>query len=162
MKKYFQLPKNVDDRIPTSVECSKIIRENTEMDSPSARTLGERVNDYLRYKLVNLRAQKALHNFAGKSKPSKDEIAQFVRNREWGDVARIVDKTSALWKPAKVSETKRCTRSTSLEEPADVPCMFFCKSTSKIHNLSKVMGYVSDQRWPFLQVSVNFKFTKVQ
>ena len=49
-----------------------------------------------------------------------------------------------------------------LEEPADVPCMFFCKSMSKICNISKVMDYVSDQRWPFLQVSVNFKFTKVQ
>ena len=162
MKKYFQLPKNVDDRILTSVECSKIISENTEMDSPSARTLGERVNDHLRYKLVHLRVQKALYNFAGVSKPSKDEIAKYVHDCGWGDVARIVDRTSALWKPAKASEMKRPTGKTTLEEPANIPCMFFCKSMSKICNISKVMDYVSDQRWPFLQVSVNFKFTKVQ
>ena len=130
MKKYFELPKSVNDRIPTSLECSKIISENTEMDSPSARTLGERVNDHLRYKLVHLRVQKALHNFAGKSKPSKDEIAQFVRNRDWIDVARIVDRTSALWKPAKASEMKRPTGKTTLEEPANVPCMFFCSSAN--------------------------------
>ena len=162
MKKYFELPKNVDDRIPTSVECSKIIRQNTEMDSHSARTLGERVNDHLRYKLVSLRVQKALNYFTGISEPPNNEIAKYVRNRGWTDVARIVDKTSASWKPAKVSEMKRSTLNTPLEEPANVPCMFFCKSTSKIRNLSKVMDYVSDQRWPFLQVSVNFKFTKVQ
>ena len=82
VKQYFQIPKSVDDRIPTPVECGKLIKEKTNMDSTAARTLGERVNDHLRYKLVALRVQKALNFFTQTKQPLKDDIANFVRQRK--------------------------------------------------------------------------------
>ena len=165
VKQYFQIPKSVDDRIPTPVECCKIIKEKTNMDSTAARTLGERAIDHLRYKLVALRVQKVLNFFIQPKQQLKNEIAQYVRRCGWVDVARIVDRTSALWMASPVS-VKRSTRNMPLEEPANVPCrgmsINFCKSTSKISNKSKVLEFVSDQLWPFLQVSVNFKFSDIQ
>ena len=166
VKQYFQIPKSVDDRIPTPVECGKIIKEKTNMDSTAARTLGERVNDHLRYKLVALRVQKALNFFIQPKQPLKDEIAQYVRRCGWVDVARIVDRTSVLWNASPPVSGKRSTRNMPLEEPANVRCrgvdMNFCTSTSKISSRSKVLEFVSNQLWPFLQVSVNFKFSDVK
>ena len=49
---------------------------------------------YLRYKLVSLQVQKALNFFTGSAKAPSDDIETCPRNRDWSDVARIVDKTS--------------------------------------------------------------------
>ena len=164
VKKFFQTPKNVDETIPTPAECCNIICKNTNIDSSLAKTLGERVNDHLRYKLVNLRVQKSLNFFTGAIRPSTDDIAKFARNRGSSDVARIVDKTFASWKPAPASDTRRSTRNTPLEEPAAaLPSrgvnIFFCKSTSTICNTPKVSEYLSSQQWPFLQVCERIVFS---
>ena len=79
--KNFQTPKNVDDIIPTPVECCNINCKNTNIDSSLAKTLGERVNDHLQYKLVSLRVQKffcELNFFTGAVQPSTDDIAKFA------------------------------------------------------------------------------------
>ena len=72
------------------------------MDNGVAQELGERVNDHLRYKLVQLRVQKVLQVLAGSTAAS--------------DHARYVDSTLALWKPAPVSENRRSTSHTQLRE----------------------------------------------
>ena len=158
------MPTSVDSVVLTPVECSKTIIRNTKMDAKSAKTLAEKINDHMRYKLVNLRVEKALNFFTGSTQPSKDDIAKFTRNRGWHDVARIVDKVSASWKPASTSETRRSTRNTPVEDPSEAlphrgMSMFFCKSTLTVCNISKVSQFLADQHWPFLQVQERIAFT---
>ena len=86
--------------------------ENTSMGKAVAQELGERVNDHLPYKLVQLRVQKMLQNLAGSTASSKTTVANNVQSRGWTDHARIVDSTLALRKPAPVSENRRSTRHT--------------------------------------------------
>ena len=90
--------------------------ENTSMGKTVAQELGERVNDHLPYKLVQLRVQKMLQNLAGSTASSKTTVANNVRSRGWTDQARIVDSTLALRKPAPVSENRRSTRHTPTED----------------------------------------------
>ena len=80
--------------------------ENTSIDKAEAKELGERVNDHLRYKLVQLRVQKMLQILAGSTAPSKTTVLNNVRSPGWTDHARIVDSTLALWKPAPVPKTE--------------------------------------------------------
>ena len=116
MKKYFRLPTNVDEKTPRPAQCRKTIMENTSMDKAVAQGLGERANDHLRYKLVQLRVQKMLQILAGSTVPSNTTAVNNVRSRGWTDHARIVDSTLALWKPAPASENRRSTRHTSTED----------------------------------------------
>ena len=158
------MPTTVDCVIPTPVECSKTIVQNTGTDPISAKTLGEKINDHMRYKLVNLRVEKSLNFFTGSNCPSKTDIAKFTRNRGWQDVARIVDKVADCWRPASVSETRRSTRNTPIEDPNEaLPSrgfsMFFCKSTSTVCNAPKVSQFIADQHWPFLQVQERIAFS---
>ena len=81
--------------------------EITSMDKAVAQELGERVNDHLRYKLVQLRVQKMLQILAGSTASSKTTVVNNLRSRGLTDHARIVDSTLALWKPAPVSENRR-------------------------------------------------------
>ena len=70
----------------------------------------------MRYKLVKLRLEKALNHSTGSTHPSKDDIANFSLNHGWHDVARIVNKISASWKPASITEIRRKTRDTPVED----------------------------------------------
>ena len=128
----------------------------------SARA-GERINDHLRYKLVQLRVQKMLQILAGSTAPSKTTVVNNVRSRGWTDHARIVDNTLALWKPAPVSENRRSTRHTPTEDTTPHSHsrghnMFFCSFTSAIVNMQKVTEFVASQHWPFLQICEKIVF----
>ena len=163
VKKYFRLPTNVDEKIPTPAQCCKTIMEKTAMDKATARELAEKVNDHLRYKLVQLRVQKMLHLLAGSTAPSKTTVVNSVQSRGWTDVARIVDSTISLWKPAPVSENRRSTRNTPLEDttsnsPNRGYNMFFCNFTNTIINMQKVAEFVISQHWPFLQICEKIVF----
>ena len=50
------------------------------MHASSDKALGERINDHMRYKPVNLPVEKTLNFFTGSTKPSKDDIAKFTLN----------------------------------------------------------------------------------
>ena len=163
MKKYFRLPTNEDEKIPTPAQCRKTIMENTSIYKAVAQELGERVNDHLRYKLVKLRVQKMLQILAGSTAPSKTTVVNNVRSRGWTDHARIVDSTLALWKPAPVSEKRRSTRHTPTEDTTAHSHsrgynLFFCSFTSAIVNMQKVTEFVASQHWPFLQICEKIVF----
>ena len=163
MKKYFRHPTNVDEKIPTPAQCRKTIMENTSMDKAVAQELGEKINDHLRYKLVQLRVQKMLQILAGSTALSKTTVVNNVRSRGWTDHARIVDSTLALWKPAPVSENRRSTRHTPTEDTTPHSHsrghnMFFCSFTSAIVNMQKVTEFVASQHWPFLQICEKIVF----
>ena len=131
------------------------------IDAAAAKNLGGRVNDHLRYKLVNLRVQKTINFFHGPTQPSRDCVAKFVRNRGWSDHARIVDQAMIAWKPAN-SDVRRITRRTVPEviqtDLGRGVCMFFCKLTSTFVNTSKIQEYICNQEWPFLQVREKILF----
>ena len=163
MKKYFRLPTNVDEKIPTPAQCRKTIIENTAIDKDLAKELGERINDHLRYKLVQLRVQKMLHILAGSTAPSKETVVSNVRSRGWTDHARIVDGTLALWKPASVTENRRSTRHTPLQNTTSLSNsrgykMFFCNFTCNIVNMQMVTEFLTSQHWPFLQICEKIVF----
>ena len=111
MKKIFLLPNNPEDTILTPAECSKEMMRRVCIDAATAKNLGGRVNDHLRYKLVSLRVQKTINFFRGPTQSSRDSVEKFVRNRGWSDHARIVDNTMIAWKPSN-SDVRRSTRRT--------------------------------------------------
>ena len=158
------MPTSVDSVVLTPVECSKTIIRNPKLNANSAKPLGEKINDHMRYKCVNLRVEKALNFFTGSTQPSKDDIAKFTSNQGWHDVARIDDKVSASWKPASTSETRGSTRNTPVEDPNEaLPHrgigVFFCNSTLTFCNVLNVSQFLADQHWPFLQVQERIAFT---
>ena len=131
------------------------------IDAAAAKNLGGRVNDHLRYKLVSLRFQKTINFFHGPTQPSRDCVANFVRNRGWSDHARIVDNTMIAWKPS-ISGVRRNTRRTVPEviqtDLGGGVSMIFCKLTSTFVITSKKQEYICNQEWPFLQVGEKIMF----
>ena len=140
----------------TPFQCAQVIIQKTGIPSNVAKELGSRINDSLRYRLVTLRVEKSLNFFTGSNKPTKEQISKFAYDREWSDVARIVDRTFANWRPQNNSETKRTTRQTSQESDIRSPTrgvyMYFCRLTTSFVNITQITEYVRTQDWPFLQV----------
>ena len=133
------------------------------MDKAVPQDLGERVNDHLRYKLVQLGVQKMLQILAGTTAPSKTTVVNNVRSRGWTDHARVVASTLALCKSAPVSGNKRSTRHTPIEDTTPHSHsrgynMSFCNFSSAIVNMQKVTEFVTSQHWPFLQTCEKIVF----
>ena len=94
---------------------------------------------------------------AGSTAPSKTTAVNKVRSRGWTDHARIVESTLAPWGPEPVSEIRRLTSHTPIEDTTPHSHsrgynMFFCSFTSAIVNNQKVIEFVTSQHWPFLEI----------
>ena len=121
------------------------------IDAAAAKNLGGRVNDHLRYKLVNLCVQKTMNFFHGQTQPSRDCVAKFVRNCGWSDHERIMDNSMLVWKPTITAFRRSNGRTVPDVIDTDhgrAVSMFFCKLTSTFVNTSKHKSTYVTKRGP--------------